>query len=201
MVTLARVNSHPTVHRTKGIFLLLCYNDIMETDKFQQRYLAHQAKKKEELIKIMKERHSNRMFSNQEVGDDIIDELLKVVDLAPSSCDRKAIKVKVIKDRDQKALLGGLLVGGVGWIHRAPVILLITADPEAYKAGDEIQFMPYLDGGVVAQQLALMATALGVHGCICNPNMRAFNRDHYHKIFGPEILCLAFAVGYPFTEE
>ena len=170
-------------------------------DKYQKRYLKHQEDKQKELIKIMKARHSKRMFSKKEVEQEKIDELLKVVDLAPSSCDRKAVKVKVITDRDQKALLGGILVGGVGWIHRAPAILLITADPVAYKAGDEIKFMPYLDGGVVAQQLALTATALGLHGCFANPNIREFNKDHYHKIFGPEILTMAFAIGYPFEDD
>lgn len=173
----------------------------MEQDKYQKRYINHQLEKKAELIKIMKDRHSNRRFSDEEVKQEVIDELLKVVDLAPSSCDRKAIKVKVITDRDQKALLGGILVGGVGWIHRAPAILLITADPAAYKAGKEIDFMPFLDGGIVSQQLALAATALGVHGCFANPNIRDFNLDHYHKIFGPEILTMAFAVGYPLKDE
>lgn len=173
----------------------------MSEDIYQQRYLKHQQDKKEELIKIMEERHSRRRFSDEPIPQEIIDELIKVVNLAPSSCDRKAIKVKVITDRDQKALLGGILVGGVGWIHRAPAILLITADPAAYKAGDEIDFMPFLDGGIVSQQLALMATALGVHGCFANPNIRKFNVEHYHKIFGPEILTMAFAIGYPIIEK
>lgn len=173
----------------------------MKEDIYQKRYLEHQKTKKTELIKIMKERHSNRMFSNQEVPEDVIKELLQVIDLAPSSCDRKAVRVKVITDKDQKALLGGILVGGVGWIHRAPAILLITADPEAYKAGNEKDWMPYLDGGVVSQQLALMATTLGIHGCFCNPNIRDFNKEHYHKIFGPEILTMAFAIGYPFEDQ
>lgn len=173
----------------------------MNEDIYQERYLKHQQEKKAELIEIMKERHSNRRFSDKEVPKEIIDELIKVVDLAPSSCDRKAIKVKVITDKDQKSLLGGILVGGVGWIHRAPAILLITADPAAYKAGNEIDFMPYLDGGIVSQQLALMATTLGIHGCFANPNIRDFNKDHYHKIFGPEILTMAFAVGYPIENQ
>lgn len=173
----------------------------MTEDIYQRRYLEHQQHKKAELIKIMEERHSNRRFSTKEIPQKVIDELLKVVNVAPSSCNRKAIKVKIITDKDQKALLGGILVGGVGWIHRAPVILLITADPKAYKAGEEINFMPYLDGGVVSQQLALMATALGVHGCFTNPNIRDFNKDHYHKIFGPEILTMAFAIGYPLEED
>lgn len=173
----------------------------MKEDVYQKRYLKHQQEKKNELIAIMKDRHSNRRFSDKEIPQEIIDELLKVVKLAPSSCDRKAIKVKVITDKDQKALLGGILVGGVGWIHRAPIILLITADPEAYKAGKEVDFMPFLDGGVVSQQLALMATTLGIHGCFANPNIRDFNINHYHKIFGPEILTMAFAIGYPINEK
>lgn len=173
----------------------------MKEDIYQKRYSKHQQDKKAELIAIMKERHSNRRFADKEVPQTIINELLKVIDLAPSSCDRKAIKVKVITDKDQKALLGGILVGGVGWIHRAPIILLITADPKAYKAGKEIDFMPYLDGGVVSQQLALMATALGIHGCFANPNIRDFNLEHYHKVFGPEILTMAFAIGFPINEK
>jgi|LSQX01.1.fsa_nt_gb nitroreductase len=171
-----------------------------QNDPYQERYLAHQARKRETLIQIMKERHSNRRFSDREVEQEKIDKLIEVVELAPSSCGRKAVKVKVITDRDQKALLGGLLVGGVGWIHRAPAILLITADPVAYKAGNEIDWMPYLDGGVVAHQLAMMATTLGIHGCICNPNIRDFNKEHYHKVFGDEILTIAFAVGYPMED-
>ncbi len=173
----------------------------MENDIYQERYLKHQLDKKEELIKIMKERHSNRRFDDKPIPQEIIDELISVVELAPSSCDRKAIKVEVITDRDKKALLGGILVGGVGWIHRAPAILLITADPKAYKAEGEIKFMPYLDGGVVSQQLALTATSLGIHGCFANPNIRDFNVDHYHKIFGPNILTMAFAIGYPIEED
>lgn len=169
----------------------------MDKDIYQQRYIKHQSDKKAELIQIMKERHSNRRFSDKPIPEKVIKELIDVVKLAPSSCNRQAIKVKIITDRDEKALLGGILVGGVGWIHRAPVVLLITADPLAYKAGNEIDFMPYLDGGVVSQQLALMATALGIHGCFANPNVRDFNLDHYHKIFGPEILTMAFAIGYP----
>lgn len=173
----------------------------MKEDAYQKRYLKHQQEKKAELISIMKERHSSRRFSDREIPQEIIDSLLEVVKLAPSSCDRKAIKVKVITDKDQKALLGGILVGGVGWIHRAPAILLITADPIAYKAGKEIEFMPYLDGGVVSQQLALMATTLGIHGCFANPNIRDFNKNHYHEVFGPEILTMAFAIGYPINEK
>jgi nitroreductase len=167
-------------------------------DKYQVRYTAHQERKKKVLVEIMKQRHSNRMFSEIPVEQEKIDELIKVVNLCPSSCDRKAVDVQVISDRDKKSLLGGILVGGVGWIHRASHIILIQADPIAYKAGNEIDFMPYLDGGVVIQQLYLMASTLGLSCCFVNPNVREMNIEHYKRIFGDKILCGAFVVGYPY---
>lgn len=166
-------------------------------DFYQVRYTKHQARKKQVLIDIMKERHSNRMFSDQEVPSELIDELLEMKMLAPSSCDRQAVNCLVVTDRDQKAILGGLLVGGVGWIHRAPAIILLLADPIAYKAGDEIDYMPYLDAGCVIQQLYLTATAQGLHCAYSNPNIREQNKEHFNKLFGNGIFCGAFALGFP----
>ena len=82
-------------------------------DEYQERYLAHQQRKKDVLIQIMKDRHSNRMFSDERVEQEHIDALLDAKELAPSSCDRQAVQITVVDDRDKKALLGGLLVGGV----------------------------------------------------------------------------------------
>jgi hypothetical protein len=104
----------------------------------------------------------------------------------------------VVKERDTKALLGGILVGGVGWIYRAPVILLLMGNKLAYKAGDEYNYMPYLDAGVIIQQLFLMATAFGLKCAYVNPNIRQINKEHFHKIFGEGIFCGAFAVGYKY---
>lgn len=163
---------------------------------YQERYLAHQLRKKDVLIKIIKARHSTRMFSDKQVDQKIIDEIVESINYCPSSCDRKAIRIDIVADRDKKALLGGLLVGGTGWIHRADKVLLIFADQIAYRAGDEILFMPYLDGGVVLYHLYLMATYYGLKCCFCNPNIRDFNQDHFKKVFGNKMFCGAIALGY-----
>lgn len=169
------------------------------TDKYQERYLAHQDRKKQVLIEIMQERHSNRRFADREVPQELLDELIATKNLAPSSCDRQAILPTVITDRDKKSLLSGLLVGGVGWIHRAPVVILLHADLYAYKAGDEYKYMPYLDAGCVIQQLYLTATAQGLHCAYANPNIRDENKSFFQKRFGGDnlLFCGAFAVGYP----
>jgi nitroreductase len=175
-------------------------------DEFQQRYLAHQQLgKREELIAIMKERHSNRRFDDREVEQELIDEILEACKHAPSSCDRFGVRIKIVTDRDEKALLNGLLVGAVGWIYRSPSVFLLLANPEAYKARNELQFMPYLDAGILAQQIMLVSTAQGLHSAFSNPNMLDYNIPHFKAVFKPEnwsdvIMCGAVAVGYPHPE-
>lgn len=168
---------------------------------YQTRYLEHQARKKQTLIEIMKERHSNRRFSDRDIEEELIEELRAVKSLAPSSCARQAISLDLIVDRDNKALLGGLLVGGVGWIHRAPAVFLLFADPVAYKAPGEINYMPYLDAGVVIQQLYLTATAQGLHCAYSNPNIRPDNVAYFEQRFSNKIFCGAFAFGYPLEDQ
>lgn len=167
-----------------------------EVDKYQARYTAHQARKAQVLHEIMMERHSDRVFDNRPVEDEELQDMLSAIELCPSSCDRKAIGPIAVTQRDEKALLGGMLVGGVGWIHRAPAIILLIADATAYKAGDEVKFMPYLDAGVIIQQMYLTATSLGLKGCFVNPNIRDMNKKHFQEVFGDGIFCGAFAFGY-----
>jgi len=101
--------------------------------------------KPETFLDLVKLRSSQRTFLTQGVD---IRPLIEAARHAPSSCNRQAISIQVVTDRDQKELLGGILVGGAGWCHRADTILLLLADQKAYVAGDEIKYMPYLDAGV-----------------------------------------------------
>ena len=151
-------------------------------DGYQERYIEHQLRKKDSLMEIMRARHSDRIFSEERVSEEELSSINNMVDLVPSSCNRKAVSIRYIRDRDQKALLGGLLVGGVGWIHRADTIVLIVANSIAYK--ENLTYMPYLDGGIIVQQLYLVCTALSIKCCFVNPNIREEN----HKFFGERYL-------------
>ena len=166
-------------------------------DEYQERYLAHQERKKSVLIEIMKERHSNRMFSATPVSSSDIEILKDSCDLAPSSCARKGCYLELVTDRDDKNFLGGVLVGGVGWVHRAPAIFLIRGAIKAYKAGDEVEYMPFVDAGALAQSLYLSATSLGLHCCYVNPNIRTKHKPLFHSLYGDDLFCGAFAFGYP----
>jgi len=163
----------------------------------QERYLAHQERKKKVLMEIMLERHSQRAFADESLSAETIAGFIAAMETCPSSCDRKGVSVRVVDGRDCKALLSGLLVGGVGWIHRAPVVLLMFADAECYKAEGEIAYMPYLDAGAMMYAAYLHATANGMACCFCNPNIREMNKAHFADIFGEGVFCGAIAIGFP----
>jgi nitroreductase len=163
--------------------------------------------KKQELVALMKERHSNRRFDTKEVEPEVIEELLECVKHCPSSCDRHGVRIKVCTERNEKDLLDGLLVGGTGWVYRAPVAFLLMADPKAYLAdgGREINYNSYIDAGVMVQQLSLLATAMKLHCAFINPNIRDENKDFFMSRFKPEkwesaVFCGAFVFGYPHPE-
>jgi|GEM_PF-1257032 len=175
--------------------------------EYQQRYLAHQQfGKKDQLIAIMKERHSQRQFDTKEIPEEVVQEILSSCRYAMSSCDRFGVRILVTDDRDDKAILNGLLVGSVGWIYRAKVVLLLMADPRAYQANDEIGFMPYLDAGILIEHISLLSTSMGLRSAYSNPNIRPNNVAHFKQLFMPEgwsdvIFCGAIALGWPHQDE
>lgn len=177
---------------------------------YQSRYLAHQKRKKESLqgkyekektysnkdidvVKnVFKNRNSSRVFNGESVD---LKEIFEMVDTSPSSCDRKGVKYKIIESRDDKDLLSGLLVGGVGWINRADKIVLLYTDMEAYQSPAEKDFMPYLDAGVIIQSFYLACEVMGVKCCYVNPNIREQNKQIFKDRFIKDKFLGAIIIG------
>jgi hypothetical protein len=74
---------------------------------------------------------------------------------------------------------------------------MLFADPLAYKAGDEITYMPLLDAGAMVGHLGIAAAGLGLAGCFVNPNVRTSHQDYFRAQFGSDVYCGAYAVGLP----
>lgn len=170
----------------------------MSNTPYQQRYVKHQARKKEQLMyskgqpmhmryvpevfEVLDRRRSQRVFNNEPITSQEIDQILTAATMSPNSCNRHGVLVRMVSERRSKELLGGLLVGGVGWVHRAHTILLFLADPIAYASPNEKDFMHYCDVGFKAMSMWLVAETLGIGACYINPNLG--NRDIFIKEFG-----------------
>ena len=184
---------------------------------YQERYLEHQKRKAESLtsdfgvetkkhtkkeqeifLNILKGRCSQRVFNNEKITEQELDDITKALKLAPSSCNRRAVFAKPITKREDKELLSGMLVGGVGWIYRADTILLLLADMDAYKNPVERDFMPYLDAGTIIQTIYLTAEAMNIGCCFVNPNIRVENERFFRSrfdIWDNLLFCGAIALG------
>jgi len=175
------------------------------TDTYQERYLAHIERKQRTQRRpdearsfwdVLACRHSQRTFDERLIGADELERVYEAVRLAPSSCNRQAIVVQPVF-AETLAVLEALLVGGRRWMDKASVGLLLFADMRAYKSPSEVDFMPYLDAGFVAQNVYLAAEALGIGACFVNPNIREENRAAFEERFNPAGLrfCGAMALG------
>jgi len=164
---------------------------------FGNPYKSYTLDDRETFLRILKNRRSQRIFNRESIAEREIFTIVESIDLTPSSCDRQGITYAVYNNRDAKDLLGGLLVGGVGWVHRADMIVLLFADMKAYKNPAERANMPYLDAGVVVQQVYLTAEALNIGCCFVNPNIRDGNKDFFNKKFNQaqHLFCGALALG------
>lgn len=182
------------------------------TDPYQERYLEHRASKHAmlacqdtaedlsgpghpDVFCMMRSRRSVRRFSSAVVSESVLLDILQVARLAPTSCNRQALVIKVARGPQ----IHNLLAGGEGWLGAAPVVLLVFADFYAYKSVVEKSFMPWLDSGVMLATLAYAGAAAGLGCCIVNPHIRAESHLAFSKAFNPEyrLFCGAVALGYP----
>lgn len=181
-------------------------------DTFQDRYIKHQAHKKcqfqsaygqdfkplpkimkNHYYKLLKSRRSQRIFNKEEISKKELEHILDCMSLSPSSCNRQAISYRVIESRDDKEILTGILVGGVGWCHRAQKIVLLMANEDAYK--ENFPPMPYLDAGVVVMNAYLACESMNIGCCFINPNIRKHNKQLFEERFGDQLFCGALAIG------
>jgi len=165
-------------------------------DIYQERYEKHQDKKKKQLLELLDSRASQRIFNDKPVSPEELGILVGSMAKVPSSCGRQAVYARVVSDRTRKEMLGALLVGGVGWIHRADKVVLLFADPLAYK--ENLVAMPYLDAGAVLQNSYLVCEDLGIGCCFVNMNVREENKllfaQNFNNSYG--IFCGALAIGH-----
>lgn len=184
-------------------------------DIYQDRYTQHQQDKanqlsssygvdkpplgegfKHYLLALSEHRASQRIFNKTPISFEELQYILEIAGHSPSSCDRHATRIKVVEDRNTKQLLNGLLVGGVSWMHRADKILLLLGDETAYKEG--LDFMKYLDAGVMAMNIYNACEVLNIGTCFVNPNIRDEHKHIFRDIVPEEnlVLCGAMPIGH-----
>lgn len=112
------------------------------------------------MLEVIKTRRACRSFSNREVEDNKIKEIVEAGLLAPSGMNRQTPVIIVIKDkkvRDQLMELNRKIMGrDLDPFYGAPVVLLVAA----HKDG-----LPMLDGAATIENMLLESTNQGLASC------------------------------------
>lgn len=90
-----------------------------------------------EVIKSLTEHRSIRKYTDEPIGTEQIDTIIKAAQAAPSSIGGQQVTIIAVQDRQRKAKMAEL-AGGQSYIDQAPLFLLFCADFQRAAVACEI---------------------------------------------------------------
>jgi len=152
-----------------------------------------------ELQEAIRERRSVRKWLEKKIPEKTINQLIDAASWAPSSCNRQAVKILAVQEKEGREFLGRITNGGVGFAHKAPLLLLFMADSRVYSLPVE-RHTPHLDCAAAIQNLLLKAHELGLGAVWLNWCLNQKSEAETYKRFKIPAyftICSLVAAGYP----
>ncbi|MCX7653946.1 MAG: nitroreductase family protein [Fervidobacterium sp.] len=153
-----------------------------------------------DILEVVQKRRSIRLFSEKDIPDEILYNIVKYSLLAPSGRNLKPVELVVIKNKDTIKKIMKTREGAFSFLKTAPVCIVVTANQES---GTWIS-----DSSIVASYIQLLAVNFGLGSCWGH----AHERYHDGKAVEEEIktilgipsnfgvLCV-IGMGYPSEEK
>jgi nitroreductase len=148
------------------------------------------------MLDLIKKRRSIRQYTNQDVSEDQVKQLLEAAMAGPSGRALDPWHFIVVRDPDRRARLAATHTFS-DMCARAPVVIVVCGDE---KLSDHW----ISDSAAAAENLLLAATALGLGSVWVGIYPRAEREAHVREVLAIpphiRILCLA-PVGHPAEEK
>ncbi|MCW2278031.1 nitroreductase family protein [Heliophilum fasciatum] len=151
------------------------------------------------MLDVIKDRASLRAYRPDPVPSSVITELLEAMGWAPSARNRQPWQALVVQQPEALARLHQTLAAGNEWAVKAPLAIVVLANP----ADDAIvDGKPYylFDCGLAVQNLLLQATA--AH--LCSHPTLGWDEQAIKTAFAIDdalrVLCVVF-LGYPGSSD
>ncbi len=151
----------------------------------------------EQLTAFFASRHSVRDFTGEPISDAELFAAVEAAQLAPSACNRQAVRAYVLSPEKLTQLYGGNMDGIGGFAQDADKFILITGKVSAYRMGEFDQHI--VSAGIFTAYLTLALHARGIGSCIVQRPLQYTGQwesiRQACKIPGDEQLVLMMAVG------
>ncbi|TFG30987.1 nitroreductase family protein [Candidatus Thorarchaeota archaeon] len=135
---------------------------------------------KEDLLKIIQSRRSVRRYSQSQILDNDLQEILKTGFSAPSAGNRQPWRIVIVRDRGKMEQIASAAYGQT-FLAGASVVLVVVAVPyeSAERYGERgAELYALQDTAALTQNILLAALALEYATCWIG----AFNEDEVAKI-------------------
>ena len=125
-----------------------------------------------EVIQVLKNRHSVKNYTHRQVEDAVLDQILEAGLYAPSGLNNQQVYCVAVREKDTRDLLAKLNseIRGVeaDMFYGAPCVIVVLANPENNTWIE--------DGSLVLGNLLNAATAMGVDSCWIHRARETFDR-------------------------
>lgn len=118
-----------------------------------------------DLLELMKQRRSVRMYSGESIPEEKLNTILKAGLLAPSGRNIKPCEFIVVRDKETLQRMSVCRPAGAGILANADAAIVVLGNTEATDVWTE-------DCSIAMTQMHLMAEALGVGSCWVQGRLR-----------------------------
>lgn len=122
-----------------------------------------------ELFNLAARRRSIRRYTGEKISDEIVDEILKVALLAPSSWGRHPVEFVVVRDKEMIKKIARCKRMGAGPLPTADVAIVVMVDKSDCELWIE-------DAAVASTYILLAAEQFGIGACWIHIRDRAGQR-------------------------
>ncbi|WP_413374673.1 oxygen-insensitive NADPH nitroreductase [Alkalihalobacillus sp. 1P02AB] len=162
-----------------------------------------------EFNELIQSHRSIRKFTNEEVSDDVLENVIESARRAPTSHNVQAYSLLVIRDQEKKENLAKLS-GNQKYVAECPVFFVIVADYYRLKRVSELHNEPFevgeieqvmvgsVDAALVAENLLLASRAYGLGGVMIG-GIRNQSEEVAKVLQLPEYTfpVMGLCIGYP----
>ncbi len=132
-----------------------------------------------DIKEAIKNRRAYRSLDPIDVSDELIEDLAKVAQIAPSCMNKQPWRFIFIRDKDQLNELFKTLTPGNKWVEKASLIIAVFSAPQNdCIIGERMYYL--FDTGMAAAFIILRATELGL---VAHP-IAGFNEERAKEILG-----------------
>ncbi len=135
--------------------------ELWKENKYIYDLKKHNPRKKisKDLKEIVYNRRSVRFWKKTSISIEILEKIIEMGIMAPSSCNRQPWKFVIVENTQNMETLNG--TNNKSLIEKAPYIIYISIDRRMHP---EI-FAPAIDAGLVTQNILLAIEYYGYKGC------------------------------------